>query len=202
VVWRFDPGPAKERQTVRTKPGARQLAALLALSAAWLLLSCVPVLAHARLVETYPADEDTLAEPPEQVQLLYNEPVEAAFDPIEVYDPEGDRVNEDDVREASDNRRLLIVDLVEGLPEGSYTVEWRVTSADGHPVSGEYGFDVDPSATDSGAGDSIEPVERTAEREVTGPTWSTILAVTLGVLLVGTLVVVGLVVLRRRKGAV
>lgn len=175
--------------------------ALLALSAVWLLLSCAPALAHARLVETYPADGDTLAEPPEQVQLLYNEPVEAEFDPIEVYDQGDDRVDEDDAREAPDNHRLLVVDLEE-LSEGSYTVQWRVTSTDGHPVSGEYGFAVDPSAAGVGAGNPIEPVERSVEREGTGPAWGTILAVVVGVLLVGALVTAGLVLLRRRKGAV
>jgi copper resistance protein C len=180
-----------------TRSGARRLVALLALSAAWLLLSCAPALAHARLLETYPADGGTLTEPPEQVQLLYNEPVEAEFDPIEVYNQGGDRMDEDDAREAPDNRRLLVVDLEE-LSEGSYTVQWRVTSTDGHPVSGEYGFTVDPSAAGVGAVDPIEPVERSVEGEETTLAWGTILAV----LLVGTLVVAGLVLVRRRKGAV
>jgi methionine-rich copper-binding protein CopC len=179
--------------------GMRRLVALLALSAAWLLLSCVPALAHARLVETYPADGDILGKPPEQVQLLYSEPVDAGFDPVKVYDRGGYQVDEGDARVAPDNRKLLVVDLDE-LSESSYTVEWRVTSVDGHPVNGEYGFDVDPSALDASAGDPIEPIERSTEQEGTGPAWGTILTVTLGVLLVGALVVVGLVGLRRRKG--
>jgi methionine-rich copper-binding protein CopC len=177
----------------------RRLLALLALLAAWLLLSCAPALAHASLVETYPVDGDILGKPPEQVQLLYSEPVDAGFDPVKVYDREGYRVDEGNARVAPDNRKLLVVDLDE-LSESSYTVEWRVTSVDGHPVDGEYGFDVDPSAVDASAGDPIESVERSAEQKGTGSAWGTILAVTLSVLLVGALVVVGLVGLRRRKG--
>lgn len=145
-----------------THADKRRLATLLGLSAVWLLLMCGPAFAHARLVESYPADGDVLAEPPGQVQLRFNEPVEAEFDPIEVYDQGGSRVDEDDARVSPDDRRLLIVDLGE-IREGSHAVEWRVTSADGHPVSGTYEFGVHASAAD--AGTPIEPVERSAERE-------------------------------------
>jgi methionine-rich copper-binding protein CopC len=181
---------------VKAKPGTWRLAVLLGLSAAWLLLLCGPALAHARLMETYPTDGGTLIEPPEQVQLLFNEPIEAEFDPVEVYDQEGERVDEDDARVSSNDARLLVVDLGK-LSEGSYTVEWRVTSADAHPVSGAYGFGVDASAAESsaGAGEPIEPIEPSVEQEEAGPAWVTILAV----LLVGTLVAVGAATLRRRK---
>lgn len=178
---------------------ARRPATLLGLSAVWLLLLCGPALAHARLTEEYPAGGDTLAEPPEQVQLRFSEPVEAEFEPIEVYDEGGSRVDEGNARTAPDDRELLVVDLGE-LREDSYTVEWRVTSADGHPVSGEYGFDVIASAASANAGSPVAPVERSVEQEETGWSWSTILAATLGALLVG--VVLAVAVLSLRKGRV
>ena len=183
-----------------TRPGTRRLAALLGLSAVWLLLSCGPALAHARLVETYPADGDALAKPPEQVQVLFSEPVEAEFDPIKVQDQGGDRVDEDDARIAPNNRRLLVVDLLEELPESSYTVEWRVTSADGHPVSGVHEFVVDASV--AGAGEAtrepIEPIERSAEQEGANSVGHYIHFVGLGL---GALILLALTLLRRRKGA-
>ncbi|OZF42343.1 hypothetical protein CH293_26810 [Rhodococcus sp. 14-2470-1b] len=37
--------------------------------------------------------------------------------------------------------------LEDGLPNGEYTVGYRVTSADGHPITGSYGFSVDVAAT-------------------------------------------------------
>ena len=191
---------------MKTKPGTWRLAAFFGLSAAWLLLSCGPALAHARLTETYPTDGGTLAESPEQVQLLFNEPIEAEFEPIEVYDQEGDRVDEDDARVSSNDRRIMLVDLEE-LPEGSYTVEWREASADAHPISGTYGFTVNASAADANVGagepiEPIEPIERSAEQEETGSAQDLVPTVVLGILLVGALVVAGLVVLRRRKGTV
>lgn len=186
--------------TTRTA-NRRPAALLLGLSAVWMLLSCGPAFAHARLTETYPADGDALAEPPEQVQLRFSEPVGAEFDPIEVYDQEGDRVDEDDARVSPEDRRLLVADL--GEPgEGSYTVGWRVTSADGHPVDGGFEFAVDASAVGAGAGSPIAPVERSAEQEEeAGSMWGAVLAI-LAVLLVCVLAVAGLVVLRQRRSAV
>ncbi len=132
----------------------------------WLFLSCTPALAHARLVETYPADGSDVPVSPGQVQLLFNEPVQAEFDPLKVYDQEGERVDEANARMSPNNRKLLVVDLEE-LPEGSYTVDWRVTSTDGHPISGARRFAVEASATGS-LEEPIESIERSAEQEASG----------------------------------
>lgn len=127
---------------------ARRPAALFGLSAVWLLLLCGPALAHAELVEAYPADGDALAESPDQVRLQFTEPIEAAFDPVKVYDQQGNRVDEDDARVDPDDAKILVAGLEE-LSEGSYTVEWRVTSIDGHIVDDTYQFAVTASAGQS-----------------------------------------------------
>ena len=184
-----------------TTVGVRRSAALLlGLSAVWLLWWCGPALAHARLTETYPADGDALAEPPEQVQLRFNEPIEAEFDPIKVYGQEGDRVDEEDARMSTDDRRLLVADLGE-LPEGSYTAEWRVASADGHPIDGRYEFAVDASAAGIGAGSPIAPIERSVGQKEAGSRWGGVLVPIFGILLVCALAVARLAMLRRRSSA-
>jgi methionine-rich copper-binding protein CopC len=198
---RLDLSAATREQAVTTRSGTWWSAALLGLSAVWLLLWCEPALAHARLTDSYPADGDALAEPPEQVQLRFNEPVEAEFDPIEVYDQEGDRVDEEDARVSPDDRRLLVADLGE-LSESTYTVEWRVTSADSHPLDGGYEFAVNASAAGTDAGSPIAPIERSAEQEEAGSMWGSVLVPIFGVLLVCALAVAGLVTLRRRRSAV
>ncbi len=129
------------------RAGSRRLVALLWLSAVWLLLSCVPALAHARLVQEEPADGATLAESPDRVELRFSEPVDAEFSPLEVHNSEGERVDEDNARIDPADARVLIVDLKE-LSEGSYTVEWRVTSIDGHVVEGRYEFAVTEAGED------------------------------------------------------
>ena len=137
------------------RAGSRRLVALMGLSAAWLLLSCVPALAHARLVQEEPADGATLAESPDRVELAFSEPVDAEFSPLEVRNSEGERVDKDNARVDPDDARAVVVDLEE-LSEGSYTVEWRVTSIDGHVVEGRYGFAVTDGGEDQAPSDARE----------------------------------------------
>jgi methionine-rich copper-binding protein CopC len=145
--------------------GTSRLAAFLWLSVVWLLLSCVPALAHATLLQETPAAGTELGAPPDEVRLRFNEPVDAEFDPLKVYDSEANRVDEDDARIDPNDARVLVDGLKE-LPKGSYRVEWRVTSVDGHVVSGEYGFSVTGSGgqdakNDANNGD--QPVTRNDE---------------------------------------
>jgi hypothetical protein len=73
-------------------------------------------------------------------------------------------------------------------------VDWRVTSTDGHPVSGTRRFAVDGFAAED-VGEPIEPIERSAEQEeASGLNAHIIHTVVLGL---GTLVV--LVLVLRRK---
>lgn len=180
-----------------TRPGAWRSAALLGLSAVWLLLLCAPVLAHARLVEAYPAEEEILAGSPEQVRLRFSEHVEAAFDPIKVYDEGGERVDEDDARVDPDDARALIVGIGE-LAGGSYAVEWRITSTDGHVIDGTYGFSVtgsneSPSAAQAVNGDDIEEPASPEDEE-----GGAVHGIHVAVLGIGALVVLVMALLRRR----
>jgi methionine-rich copper-binding protein CopC len=128
-----------------------RLVALLWLCAIWLLLSCAPVLAHARLLQEEPAEGATLANSPHRVELRFSEPVEAEFSPLEVRNSEGERVDKDNARVDPDDARVLVIDLKE-LAEGSYTVQWRVTSIDGHVVQGRYTFAVTDAGEDQPPG--------------------------------------------------
>jgi methionine-rich copper-binding protein CopC len=132
---------------------SRRLVALMGLSAAWLLLSCVPALAHARLLQEEPAEGATLAKSSDKVELRFSEPVDAEFSPLEVRDSEGNRVDKDDARVDPQDAGVLLAGLKE-LPEGSYTVEWRVTSIDGHVVEGRYGFAVTDAGEDQPPSDA------------------------------------------------
>ena len=181
----------------------RRLTALLGLSGVWLLLWCTPALAHARLLETDPTDGARLSQPPEQVRLRFNEPIEAEFSPLKVFDPQGDRVDRDNARIASDDARVLVADLEE-LPEGSrtgvYTVEWRVTSADGHPVNGTYGFNVTGTSTDesqSGTQVDAEDTEESGQQDASAISAQAIHIVGLAI---GIVVVLVLALSQRVKG--
>ncbi|QIN85353.1 hypothetical protein GBA63_21800 (plasmid) [Rubrobacter tropicus] len=119
---------------------ATQLAALVAASALWALSFGGPALAHAGLEGASPEDDETVPRPPQEVRLTFNEPVRAEFEPVEVYAPGGERADTGDAGVDPDDPAVVAVALKDGLPAGDYRVEWRVTSADGDPIDGEYRF--------------------------------------------------------------
>jgi copper transport protein len=131
-----------------TKSATKRRAALLAgLAAAWLVLACAPALAHANLVEASPPQGAEVSKPPERVELRFNEPVDAEFDPVVVRNAGGARVDAHDARVDPEDARVVLADL-ESVPKGSYTVKWRVTSIDGHVVEGRYAFAVAAAGED------------------------------------------------------
>lgn len=119
---------------------ATALAALVAASALWALFLGGTALAHAGLEGASPEYDETVPRPPREVRLTFNEPVRAEFDPLEVYAPGGERADAGDASADPDDPAVVAVALKGGLPAGDYRVEWRVTSADGDPIDGEYRF--------------------------------------------------------------
>ncbi|HXF97114.1 MAG TPA: copper resistance protein CopC [Gaiellaceae bacterium] len=96
--------------------------------------------AHATLVASTPANGAVLAAAPERVLLRFSEPVETAFGSVRVYDGAARRV--DDGGTTRPQAREVAVRLRRALPRGTYTVAWRVVSADSHPVGGAIVFHV------------------------------------------------------------
>ncbi len=94
-----------------------------------------PAAAHASLVRTDPADGSRLAIAPRHVSLTFSENVGNGF--VAVTSPGGHQVKTSDVRTVN---HVLSADLAAGHERGRYTVAYRVVSADGHPVSGEFTF--------------------------------------------------------------
>ena len=120
---------------------------LAGLAAAWLVLACAPALAHANLLEASPPQGGEVSKPPERVELRFSEPVGAEFDPVVVRTVSGARVDAHDAHVDPEDARVVLADL-ERVPEGSYTVKWRVTSIDGHVVAGRYAFAVAAAGED------------------------------------------------------
>lgn len=107
--------------------------------------------AHAQLESSDPADSATLAALPETVSVTLNEDVGSGA-VLRVLDSSGVRVDDDQVTTAG--RRVLVGVRPGSSAAGAYRIVYRVVSADGHPVSGEIGFRVQPSGD---ASPSTEP---------------------------------------------
>jgi methionine-rich copper-binding protein CopC len=105
-------------------------------SVAALVVPAAPASAHNALVSTTPADGASVARTPATVVLTFNEPAIALGTEIVVTGPAGP-VQQGPAR-LVDN--TVNQDLQGGAPAGTYRVAWRVTSADGHPVSGTFTF--------------------------------------------------------------
>ena len=100
------------------------------------------------------------------MRIRFNEPVEAEFSPLEVYNSEGRRVDRADAGVDPDNPRVVRTSL-EDLSEGTYTVQYRITSLDGHVVDGEYDFRVAANAAgDEQAGERPRTRERRSRAKV------------------------------------
>ena len=124
----------------------------LVLAAALALGAPAAASAHAVLEGTAPERGATLTESPRQVVLRFSEPVEIAFGAVRVYDARGRDVAAGAATHPRGDDRSVAVPLRPRLPDGGYTVTFRVVSADSHPVSGGFVFSVGeggPAAAES-----------------------------------------------------
>jgi copper transport protein len=104
--------------------------------------------AHTTLLATRPGNDSVLSGSPQRIILAFNEPVESAFGSVRVYDASAARVDAGNV--ARPDERTVTVRIDRKLARGTYTVTWRVISADSHPVSGAFVFHVGAAGPNPG----------------------------------------------------
>ncbi|MEU0783215.1 copper resistance protein CopC [Streptomyces sp. NPDC006173] len=104
--------------------------------------------AHAALTGTDPQDGSVLKSAPRRVTLTFSESIGLLDDSFRVLTPENRRVHTGAPSHADGRSDTASVTLPRGLGTGTFTVAWRVVSADSHPVSGAFTFSIGkPSAT-------------------------------------------------------
>ena len=150
--------------------GWRLLAATLAtavLALAGLVIGASPASAHNVLKSTNPTDGKKIARPPSSVVLTFDEPAIALGTKLVITGPEGPV----QMGKPSLVDNTVTQDLQPGSPAGAYTVDWRVTSADGHPISGSFTFTAEAAAAGvPSAAPSLAPQPSTAPTAQTVPT--------------------------------
>ncbi|MGW5127758.1 copper resistance protein CopC [Streptomyces sp. NPDC004069] len=125
-----------------------ELALLGAVLVLFLLGGAGPASAHAVLRGADPADGTVLRTAPGTITLAFTESVSLLDDSFRLFDPEGRRVRTGEPQHAPGRPDTARVAFPNGLGEGTFTVAWRVVSADSHPVSGAFTFSVGkPSPT-------------------------------------------------------
>ena len=113
-----------------------------------LLVGAGTAWAHAVLVSSDPARDTVLATLPAEVSLTFGEPVQLPPGGLRVFDPAGVEVDDGHPGHPGGRGDVVQIGVRPTVALGSYTVAWRVISADSHPVSGAFTFSVGhPSAT-------------------------------------------------------
>ncbi|MGW3966138.1 copper resistance CopC family protein [Amycolatopsis sp. NPDC005003] len=115
-----------------------RIAAALAAAGCTVLLGAPAAAAHSVLVSSSPASGASVAAGPAEAVLEFNEPVENRFTELAVLGPDGTSHWEAGPASVVDAR--VFAPLHPLGPAGTYTIRYRVTSADGHPVSGTVPF--------------------------------------------------------------
>jgi len=171
----------------------RLASALIALGL--LLAAPTAAFAHDVLERTNPGDGTTVTRLPAAVTLTFAEEPVALGTQVVVSGPSGDvssgapTLNGRDVTQA----------ISPSAPAGDYTVSYRVTSDDGHPVSGTFSFHasigLDGSTATAGATVHVRPASSTDDSQG-DPLVPILLTVVSTVVLLG---VVGFLVLRGRQ---
>ena len=140
----------------RVKPASRwwlapaMLTVLMAVSIA----GAATAAAHAVLLSTSPAAGVTADEEPQEVVLTFNEAISGIGAVVRVTAPSG-QVSTGSPRVIN---HTVHQTLLPGAGGGSYRVDWRVTSSDGHPVSDTFTFTVaGPAATSPPASTGTQP---------------------------------------------
>lgn len=110
-----------------------------ALGAAAMLAIAAPIaMPHADLVKTSPKAGATVAKLPKVITLTFNEPIGRAF-PATV---RHDGMNHASRTRINPRNRKQVQIFTTGNMAETYTVRWRVTSADGHGIRGSFRFTV------------------------------------------------------------
>jgi methionine-rich copper-binding protein CopC len=100
-------------------------------------LNAPAAFAHAARISADPPDNAVLATGPDRVSATFNERLQTTFAAMTVIGPDGHvwSTGEPTVQGA-----VVSIGLRPLGPAGTYTANYRVTSADGHVVSGSWSF--------------------------------------------------------------
>jgi copper transport protein len=107
------------------------------------LLFASPAAAHAELVAINPANGAQLDKAPDEITMTFTESVDVLDDGFRLVDSVGATVP---TPEPVADGHTVSWPMPADLPDGPYTVTWKLVSSDGHPVAGAFSFGVGTAA--------------------------------------------------------
>ncbi|MEB8127141.1 copper resistance protein CopC [Staphylococcus succinus] len=96
--------------------------------------------AHATLEKVTPTENSVVDNPPNNIELQFNEPVHAKYSSIKLFDDKGKQISEikPDTSASTQNLSFTVPDL----DSGTHHVQWHTMSADGHEISNSFDFSI------------------------------------------------------------
>ncbi|MBC6974805.1 copper resistance protein CopC [Bacillus sp. Xin] len=121
---------------------------------AWMVMACVlmislptAVSAHAYIVKSNPSENETLEKVPSAVRIEFDEILQSSnFNTVFVRNASGKRVDLKDAHVDKKNPKLLKVGVKQDIPNGTYSIQWKAISADGHLIQGVIPFRIGAEA--------------------------------------------------------
>lgn len=96
---------------------------------------------HLALDKSTPEADQVVSEAPDKIVLDFTERPELSVSRIVVKGAQ-DAVELGDIERSEEDETILMAAFEAPLADGAYTVSWVTSSADGHPVRGEFSFTV------------------------------------------------------------
>jgi methionine-rich copper-binding protein CopC len=125
-----------------------QVVALCALVAVLLVVGSAPAVAHADLASSSPASGESLTGSPDRLLLTFTEPVVDRESRVLLRSSDG-RTRAVRILPSSAGT-TLVADAGPALTRGTWTVDYRAVSPDGHAVEGSVDFSVGSAAPAGG----------------------------------------------------
>ncbi len=95
---------------------------------------------HLALTDSFPKEDQVLAESPDIIRLWFNQEPELALAGISLEGENGEV--EMGKAQNTDDPKSFKADVLQPLGTGSYRVVWRAAGSDGHVIRGRYNFEV------------------------------------------------------------
>ncbi|MFC5591480.1 copper resistance protein CopC [Sporosarcina soli] len=136
-----------------------------------LIISANSVSAHTGLTSSSPADGEGIAEDVHEIELEFNTKIETTST-VKVFNENNEEIS---VGAIQVNENMMTGGFLSPLSNGTYTVDWRIIGADGHPIQGTYSFIVnqaeleDPIVSEETQEIPAEPIEEAVEKSVEQP---------------------------------
>jgi copper transport protein len=114
---------------------------------------------HATLISSEPAKGSRVTTPPARIYLVFSEEIEPSLGRIRLVGPGGRVVG---LKAAGDPRNVsaLVAPVTTPLVAGTWRVEWRIVSEDGHPIDGTFTFTVAGVRRDTTTAGTAPPAVR------------------------------------------